>query len=137
MGKRSRTRRSPWGHPNSPRKTLGLNSQYMAGWSKIVDGSSLGCFKTLQKIQISDPLFTLELVLKGSFKDNEQDDLQYLFDQFLSLFLEEISGSNCFRPLPSKLGNVQSVDLVKLRLVVRARIQWLKSVCSVQVSDLQ
>ncbi|CAK9134394.1 unnamed protein product [Ilex paraguariensis] len=98
-----------------------IRTPQATGWSKIVDGSYLDCFKTLQKLQTSDPLLDPQKGSKGSVEDNEIDNLRCLFNQFLCVFLKEISGSNNFRPLPPLFGNGQSMDLFKLYLVVREK----------------
>lgn len=63
----------------------------------------------------------LEPGSKGYVKGGEKDEIKCLFNRFVSVFLKEICGSHCVRPLPPMLGNGQSVDLFKLYSVVREK----------------
>ncbi|XP_059651378.1 AT-rich interactive domain-containing protein 1-like [Cornus florida] len=92
----------------------------MAGWSKLSDGSALDSFKTFQKLQTKKFCVDVELGSKVSVVGDEQK-LRHLFDQFISLFLKEIYGSDCSWPLPPMLGEGQSVNLFKLFLLVREK----------------
>lgn len=86
----------------------------MAGWSKrenepSVEGSLGG---TPQKTE----------VCSDSENENNSDrKLKSLFDEFLVVFLKEVPGISCFRPLPPRIGEGVEVDLFKLHVVVRKR----------------
>lgn len=102
----------------------------MAGWSKIADESAFDCFETLKKLQ-TNGLFSFDLNSKG----DEQDKLRCLFNQFVSVFLKSICGSNCLRPLPVMLGDGKSVDLFRLYIVVREKGGY-ENVCNNGFWDL-
>lgn len=91
----------------------------MAGLQKIDDGSDIDCLETLKALQNSNSWLDLEPFAKGSVEGDQKDGLKCLFDQIVSVFLSEIQGNRCVRPLPPMLGNGQSVDLYKLYLLVR------------------
>ncbi|KAF9615315.1 hypothetical protein IFM89_022731 [Coptis chinensis] len=96
----------------------------MAGWSILSNGSVLDYLEILQKLQNHG--FCLDLDM-DSLKMNSNDcgskdgKLRYLFDHILSVFLKNISVTDCFRPLPVMLGDGQCVDLFKLFWVVREK----------------
>ncbi|KAH6789238.1 hypothetical protein C2S51_004244 [Perilla frutescens var. frutescens] len=89
----------------------------MAGWLKREnDGSGMkDCLDTLQEAQTPEILFDFE-------KDNNGDGkVKWSFTEFLRAFLEEVHGISCLRPLPPVIGEGQTVDLLKLQIVVRKR----------------
>lgn len=100
----------------------------MAGWSVITNGSSV-----LDNVEIvSDHLGNdygdcighecIPMENEGcDDSDGYKIDLRSLFDQVLSIFLEEISGRGIFRPSSAVFANGQSVDLFKLFQVVKGR----------------
>ncbi|KAJ6415165.1 hypothetical protein OIU84_004037, partial [Salix udensis] len=61
--------------------------------------------------------------------DSDDDDYDYdcedkvvcLFDEVVSIFLNEAADGGCIRPIPALLGDGQSLDLFKLYWVVRKR----------------
>ena len=55
------------------------------------------------------------------------DKLQVLFDQVLLIFMKDIIGNECVRPIPPMLGDGRSVDLFKLFWVVREKggYEWV------------
>ncbi|KAK4483485.1 hypothetical protein RD792_010679 [Penstemon davidsonii] len=87
----------------------------MAGWLKRVDGSGgvQESFITPQKFEKAEPFFDLESKRK----------LECEFNECLEVFLKQTSDISCFRPLPPVIGEGQEVDLFKLYIAVRKRIE--------------
>ncbi|KAL0379499.1 UNVERIFIED_CONTAM: AT-rich interactive domain-containing protein 1 [Sesamum angustifolium] len=83
----------------------------MAGWLKRENESSVE--ESLGAPQKTE-------VCSDSENENTSDKkLKSLFDEFLVVFLKEVSGISCFRPLPPLIGEGEEVDLFKLHVVVR------------------
>ncbi|XP_068329546.1 AT-rich interactive domain-containing protein 1-like isoform X1 [Pyrus communis] len=102
---------------------LGLNSESMAGWSWVAGESALDCAETPKEDRTDDSSADLELPPKAPkrFVLDVPDKLRCWFDQFLGVFLKEISAQDLLRPLPPMIGNGQRVDLLKLFWIVRRR----------------
>ncbi|MCD7449158.1 hypothetical protein HAX54_049521 [Datura stramonium] len=83
----------------------------MAGWSKSVDGSGLGSFRSPEKVSELDNVLV----------KTEDVETKLLLAEFINLFLKEVNGCLCFRPFPPMLGDGKTVDLCKLYLVVREK----------------
>ncbi|PSS11390.1 AT-rich interactive domain-containing protein [Actinidia chinensis var. chinensis] len=94
----------------------------MEGWSTLNEGSHLyqdeivETFKSRNKSS-----FDLDSSVKHGNVDDCSERLKGLFDQVLLVFLREVSGEKCVRPIPALLGNGQPADLFKLFLVVWKR----------------
>ncbi|KAL5747520.1 hypothetical protein ACOSQ2_024817 [Xanthoceras sorbifolium] len=99
-------------------------SKFMAGWSILTNGSGLDTQKSIGNCQTKGSCLDIDHKEKGgSFDDSDAYEvkLRCLFDQVLSVFLNEVAGEGCMRPIPPMLGDGQSLDLFKLFCVVRER----------------
>uniref|UniRef100_A0A5B7AZW1 Putative AT-rich interactive domain-containing protein 2 isoform X1 n=1 Tax=Davidia involucrata TaxID=16924 RepID=A0A5B7AZW1_DAVIN len=85
----------------------------------IKDGLALHNVEIVQTFKSSGFSFDLDSSVKDGAVGDSKDRLRSLFDQVLSVFLEEVSGKKCGRPIPALLGDGRSVDLFKLFWVVR------------------
>ncbi|KAL0426024.1 UNVERIFIED_CONTAM: AT-rich interactive domain-containing protein 2 [Sesamum radiatum] len=85
----------------------------MAGWLKRENESSV-------EESLGAPQKT-EVCSDSENENNSDKKLKSLFDEFLVVFLKEVSGISCFRPLPPLIGEGEEVDLFKLHVVVRER----------------
>ncbi|XP_020547578.1 AT-rich interactive domain-containing protein 1 [Sesamum indicum] len=85
----------------------------MAGWLKRENESSV-------EESLGAPQKT-EVCSDSENENNSDKKLKSLFDEFLVVFLKEVSGISCFRPLPPLIGEGEEVDLFKLHVVVRKR----------------
>ena len=100
----------------------------MAGWSSLTNGSALDCVEIVSDYQsngyfvsngnnsVKDGVFVGEV---DDFQDDYKVKLRSLFDQVLSVFLEESTSKGVFRSFPAMLGDGRSLDLFKLFWVVR------------------
>ncbi|THG09452.1 hypothetical protein TEA_007331 [Camellia sinensis var. sinensis] len=91
----------------------------MAGWSESEDGLGLQNVEIVQTFKSKNKL---HFDLGSSVKDGNVDDcderLRSLFDQVLLVFLREIYGEKCIRPVPALLGDGHPADLFNLFWVV-------------------
>ncbi|KAA8522427.1 hypothetical protein F0562_013212 [Nyssa sinensis] len=88
----------------------------------IKDGSALQSVEIVQTLKSSGFCFDLDSSVKDGGVDDSKDRidrLRSLFDQVLSVFLTDVSGKKCVRPIPALLGDGRSVDLFKLFWLVR------------------
>lgn len=103
----------------------------MAGFLEVDCGSALYWLKTLQKLGRNDFCSDLDTGFdfcsdldpgfEGSGNVVEENKFRCLFDCILTEFLKSTCKIECFRPLPPMLGSGETVDLVKLYLVVREK----------------
>ncbi|KAK4418609.1 AT-rich interactive domain-containing protein 1 [Sesamum alatum] len=100
----------------------------MAGWLKRENESSVG-------ESLGAPQKT-EVCSDSENENNSDKKLKSLFDEFLVVFLKEVSGISCFRPLPPLIGEGR-VDLFKLHVVVEREVvivayrEWLWSLVAI------
>ncbi|KAK3227701.1 hypothetical protein Dsin_007563 [Dipteronia sinensis] len=74
--------------------------------------------------QTMDCCLDIDQSEESGFDDSDaayEVKLKCLFDQVLSVFLNEVTGRGCMRPVPPKLGDGPELDLFKLFWVVRER----------------
>ncbi|XP_021894019.1 AT-rich interactive domain-containing protein 1 isoform X2 [Carica papaya] len=90
----------------------------MAGWAIVVDGSSLDCGKTSSELKSNSFWVTLQ---PPSGLGPEANNLPYCFYLLIRSFLKGVCALGSSRPLPPMLGDGQSVDLLKLFLLVREK----------------
>lgn len=107
----------------------------MAGWLILTNGSALDCPDDIiyrykgggggcpdinhpMKDEIKECI-----VVDDSDEDDCdcEDKVVCLFDEVVSIFLNEAADGGCIRPIPALLGDGQSLDLFKLFWVVRKR----------------
>lgn len=84
----------------------------------MVDRSSLDCGKTPSELKSNAFWITLQ---PPSGLGPEANNLPYRFYQLIRSFLKGVSALGNFHPLPPMLGDGQSVDLLKLFLLVREK----------------
>uniref|UniRef100_F6HUL4 ARID domain-containing protein n=1 Tax=Vitis vinifera TaxID=29760 RepID=F6HUL4_VITVI len=95
----------------------------MDGWSVPRNGSVLDCGETGGSCETDG--ICVDIGNNNSL--NGTDKLQVLFDQVLLIFMKEVLGNECVRPIPAMLGDGRSVDLFKLFWVVRGKggYEWV------------
>lgn len=95
----------------------------MDGWSVPRNGSVLDCGET--DVSCETDGVSVDIGNTNSVKGT--DKLQVLFDQVLLIFMKEITGNECVRPIPPMLGDGRSVNLLKLFWVVRQKggYEWV------------
>ncbi|KDP25411.1 hypothetical protein JCGZ_20567 [Jatropha curcas] len=95
----------------------------MAGWSMLTNGS---CSDIINGHKGNVCCSDVTHAVKNSNVVGESDEdsevkLRCLFDQVLSVFSNEAASWGCIRPIPTLLGNGESLDLFKLFRLVRKR----------------
>lgn len=91
----------------------------MAGWSESEDGLGLQNVEIVQTFKSKNKLhFDLDSSVKDGNVDDCDERLRSLFDQVLLVFLREIYGEKCIRPIPALLGDGHPADLFNLFWVV-------------------
>lgn len=90
----------------------------MAGWLALENGSSLNWGEIVQTFRSIGFCLDIDSYSDDSF-DKCNDRLRWLFDQMLSVFLKEVIGRECIRPV--MIGDGHAVDLFKLFWFVRGR----------------
>ncbi|KAI7989445.1 AT-rich interactive domain-containing protein 2 [Camellia lanceoleosa] len=101
------------------RNTKKEKSRLMAGWSESEDGLGLQNVEIVQTFKSKNKLhFDLDSSVKDGNVDDCDERLRSLFDQVLLVFLREIYGEKCIRPIPALLGDGHPADLFNLFWVV-------------------
>ncbi|KAI9173669.1 hypothetical protein LWI28_004671 [Acer negundo] len=98
----------------------GVDSSQTKGCCQDIDHSENGGDSS----QTMDCCLDIDQSEESGFDDSDaayEVKLKCLFDQVLSVFLNEVAGRGCMRPMPPKLGDGPEMDLFKLFWVVRER----------------